>query len=89
MIEMMVIGMLLFLLIPPVALSQWGVLIAWHERVKYPYMYVKKCALSVITQKLSAATSSQALSSLFTVRWITCSSVIGCRGGSVPTLWQT
>jgi len=44
----LVIG-LFFLLISSVALSQWGVLVAWRKRVKYPY--VKKCALSIITPK--------------------------------------
>ena len=38
---------------------------------------------------LSAATSSWAPSSLLAVRKIRCSSLIGCRGGSVSTLWQT
>ena len=43
----LIIGSLLFLLVPLIALSQWGVLITWRERVKHPY--IKKCALSVIT----------------------------------------
>ena len=42
-------------------------------------------------QKLSAATSSLAPSSLLAVRSIRCSSVTACRvlGDSVPTLWRT
>ena len=52
-------------------------------------MSKKNARCRSLPQKLSAATSSLAPSSLLAVRWIRCSSVIGCRGGSVPTLWQT
>ena len=79
----------IFLLIPAVALSHRGVLIASRERIKYPY--IKKCTLPSCysPRGLSADTLSLTPSSLFAVQLIKCSSVTGCRGGSVPTLWQT
>ena len=84
----LVVGTFLFLLVPSVALGQRDALITWRERVEYTLISKNARCLS-LPQKLSAATSSRAPSSLFAVRCIRCSLVIGCREGSVPTLWQT
>ena len=68
----------------------WGTRMWFYDITSWSYVKLDDPIVDrpPLPNKISAATSSWAPSSLLAVQKIRSSSVIGSRSGSVPTLWQ-